>query len=657
MIVYKSFEEGHDYIIREIIFLSSDLYLPQNVTLIFEGGMMMSDVPVTIFGNNTKIVAPIETVFGENVSVKGSWSMDRSYPQWFEPDVLNGSTDYAGAINKAIVMKRQGEVFLPGGDYYISSPIFIPHGIHLIGEQGQLYDRKTTTIYPLGSKLVDGKMLYAYKHMVLINTDENYNAIEPYANQWVGVSNIIFSNLISCFPNGRCMYISSGVSINQVYWYEFLQAAEFKYIYSDTKSITNCTFSNENDIVIPDNLTDDELRDYSAFNLNGLGDALRFEHNSLGTKGQPYALYLCECGGGRISNNILCGDVLIRYSKAVTISNNHMEGGPQIRIEYSSVIIEENYIEKGIKPSVCIIGLNVGFAVVSLRGNQYIYYDLNRNQDEHNGRLDLKKKRLDAISEFDIEINEFVLVNIQNEYRYYLCSGFGDMVLHGISVKSTNDTFTNKFLQQSYYLSQSSEVTRGYGIRASADFMSINAPFIYHMQYFNNINWFGKSGVYMYEYQIAWDYDRAIFKSESGHAWFKIISDQNPIEVVENQSGILFALSSSSGLLIHLKRHRLNPGNYEEILESEEVFVPVCGASHIYDNGLSICGFKWRQVNLDLKDTDAVIHFDRYENINGRVNAWAICEDMPVLNSHWSVGDIIYNISPTDENWSIKIVK
>ena len=76
----RIFEAGKTYIIDETFTLTENLELPENVTLIFQGGKFVSDNEVEIIGNHTALIAPIAPIFGINVKATGSWEIDRAYP-------------------------------------------------------------------------------------------------------------------------------------------------------------------------------------------------------------------------------------------------------------------------------------------------------------------------------------------------------------------------------------------------------------------------------------------------------------------------------------------------------------------------------------------------------------------------------------------------
>ena len=159
------FNAGTTYIVEENVVFSLSVIIPENVTLIFQGGkfVVAEDCmeEITITGSNTRLEAPVCTIFGKGINVVGSWDIDRAYPQWFEIEKEVISTEYiktdsegnniyenfcyddwSTPINKAIKMKQIGEVFLKNSDYSIASPIIMNCRIQLVGESSQWGDAK-----------------------------------------------------------------------------------------------------------------------------------------------------------------------------------------------------------------------------------------------------------------------------------------------------------------------------------------------------------------------------------------------------------------------------------------------------------------------------------------------------------------------------------
>lgn len=167
------------------IVINEHITLAHNTTLVFAGGKISGTGTLT--GDNTRLIAPVTQIFGEDITVDGIWEMDRAYPQWFgarndisyhefvylreaceaakstednplEPaaekkniedaqdtalkNLKDWKVDSSDAINKAMKLKHAGEVFLPKGEYAICKTLYVPHGIVL---RGELADRRFNT--------------------------------------------------------------------------------------------------------------------------------------------------------------------------------------------------------------------------------------------------------------------------------------------------------------------------------------------------------------------------------------------------------------------------------------------------------------------------------------------------------------------------------
>lgn len=132
----SSIQSGTNIITEDIV-LSSDFTLPANCVLIFQGGKFVTATGVTsasVTGNNTVVVAGLNTIFGSGVTVSGSWKVPEFYPEWFDND---GTFNDAVRINKAIAMASNanptGGIVKLTGSYNISSTIIVPIFVNLEG--------------------------------------------------------------------------------------------------------------------------------------------------------------------------------------------------------------------------------------------------------------------------------------------------------------------------------------------------------------------------------------------------------------------------------------------------------------------------------------------------------------------------------------------
>ena len=477
-----SFESGKTYIIDNDIILTEDLLLPENITLIFQGGMFKSESEVKVIGNNTALIAPIAPIFGINVSVPGSWLIDCAYPQWFETTTFKFTThcsdttnipytrypeDMADSIQKAINMKSSGCVCLIGGDYYITKPLFIPWGISLEGPCAQEYATSTAgrplaaTIYPAVKDLatehfscsengdLDGRdpyNVFPSDYLIYINSTENKEEIDgnTYSDPFIAIKGITFINYPLIHPSSRCIFASSGVQLDYVNWFQFMQAIDYNpNAYIDYKSITHCSFKGNlpqgEDGILPLPDPDNSGEEIYAFDLHGLGDASIFTNNEIGTfLPHQKMLRLHQCAGASVDANVINGDVTIIASKAISYTNNHMENGAQILIDSSIVSMQSNFIEKGPRVSLLIQCLKendinkyeeYGQNIVSIHDTQFVYYDTDRYPSEapeegstikDERKYQAKENRLRNINETDILIDSSSILNIENTYRYNL---------------------------------------------------------------------------------------------------------------------------------------------------------------------------------------------------------------------------------------------
>mgnify|MGYP006872990135 CR=1 FL=1 len=107
------------YVIQDDFILSSDVEMPADCTLLFDGGTISG--PYTIRGNNTSIEAGLTQIFRTEVLFDGRWSVAQAYPEWFGSvhDNMN-ATCAAHAINKCFTLSEK--VFLSyTGEYYATT--------------------------------------------------------------------------------------------------------------------------------------------------------------------------------------------------------------------------------------------------------------------------------------------------------------------------------------------------------------------------------------------------------------------------------------------------------------------------------------------------------------------------------------------------------
>ena len=659
------------YVISQNHEINGTVEFEENVMLYFTTGMLIGTGVLT--GNYTNIQAPIAQIFGENLTVEGRWTIDRAYPQWFGAKICRGYNylinpyyDASVAINKAIKMKRTGEVFIPRGEYMVRKTIMVSFGINLIGETGlQAYDMGDDTILrPQGTILKPmiesevNKNDFTAGYMVMVNVQNPGTGTTPAKASWVVeypapitfIKNISFANISTNVIGLKCILVAGGFVFDSLNWDGFRQAVATVNCYSDLKQIKNCSFSGG----------DSGIDDSYVFDLPGLGDGLLFEHNAMHDF-RYKALRLSGCFGGSVTANILNGDTKIDSCKAVTFSGNHCEGDPQIHIIASGVSLDNNYIEKGKRPSIFLEGgIYNEMPVVELNNNLFMFYDYDRSDGDF-------KKPVDGICEYDIAMKRDVLLNISNTFRYWIGPGLGGkMYPCGVSIQRViTDSNNNiidyqpfeKFNHFSQLLSPACEIMPNAVVLNDTYVDDINSQGLIMGK--AGGEWSGESNLlYKYKYSIIWDYDRKILKTDAtGKSLFDLNTD--PIKTAEGQL-ILFAVSSDGEYYsrqVMVRLYRFNVSN--AIITAEYVDVPLCGTKYFYDNGVSVCGYKWKEYTNEGDEFVSInkgIKSIRYHGNN--IECWS--DNAPIVNSinagKWKRGDIIYNINSqsSDNVWVIK---
>lgn len=666
------------YIIDREIKLSSDLSIASGATLIFQGGKFSSDIPVTISApahnpkgtliplSGVSIEAPFDIIFGENISVDGVWISEFITPLWFEPTMKPNHVpgpdikDYSDPINKAIKMCIKGTVYLPKGDYFISKPIFIPEGITLQGDYGQLYEHASTSIFPLGTMDKTTQLTssftkeFPYDYMFYVNCDINKSPIRDFANPWIAIRGITLINYPDVNKKSRCAYACYGAGFDSVIWYDFIQAVSYSTHYGDGKCIMNCSSgydSKFNDDIYENS---DVEGDFFMFDLKGLGDSVLFMHNHLGSPLNK-VLYMSLCGGGSFQGNILNGDVSIHGSKGISFSDNHMEGGAQLRISQSIVALSSNYIEKGSRPSIVVTGIEKNRCIVSLTNDQFSFYNTDRSSEESED-ISLKKERIENICEYDIEINSKAYLNLNNVFRYDIVVGFDVAVPFGIKI-NTDAGALAAFNDASYYCSRQSCILPGYVVEGNTTVKKPNTPRFYYFQNVKWVNWLRPTGTYRYFYQVFWDVKRNIKRSTNNNTLFPLPSAGDTITFQDDSQGALLNIDgfdNGNCMLIRMYREHVSDENGNNVEIWETVDIPLCGADMIYDNGISICGFKWSRTLAPTELINSAIQYDYLKLNSGKVEAWT---PVKISNlSNWELGDIIYNSSGLS-SWTQIIVK
>ena len=647
-------QAGMTYVVRkDHPVIKDNASIPADVTIIFMGGILTPytdpqkpvQINYTLKGNKTKIVAPITQIFAENLTIDGSWEIDRAYPQWFgaktrytdeEHDLNNiiiGLIDSTDAINKAIIMKGTGEVFIPRGIYKINKTIFLKSEVSLIGEAGRVgYKEYCGTVLvpytdavpiPPRNNPMAGQTTFTNGYLIMVNVKHSGSELIldekgkiqweiGYPNPGTVIKDIFFTNEPKKIGNLKCIYSAGNLELYNCIWSYFQLALYCSNHYLDQKKVQRCTFNGAGSGIHEEVLY--------AFDFGYLGDALIFENNAIHSNDGNNGVRIANSSGGIISSNIINADVSISGSKGIVFESNHMEGEVQLAIERSNVTVLNNFFWKGKRPNIRIFGdpPYSELCIVNLSNNSFVFYTSKRNIKE--------------FSEYDIQIDNHSTINISDTYRYS-----NKTYTYGIYICDVNGNPYTKFNQFSYLFSNKSKIQLT-GIVENNHYVNGTEQLAVS---FNSMNsespWQKEGGTYYYGYQIIWDLERKIVSTIK-----EVGGTSDGIILTAGGNIPLFTLygSYTCGYSAIIRLHR---GKTKGIY-TESVDIPMCGNIHIYENGFSVCGFRWGNLDI-LTNTNTAIQSIQYSGYLIECRS-KICPTA----GNWQNGDIVYNTSSSGTN-------
>lgn len=632
---------------------------PENVTLVFLKGTIING-NITLIGNKTSVVAPMIQIFGEQVECKGSWNVERVYPQWFGCKTYADTTDYekqiisilsdesiavseaiadAGEpINKAIRMRHVGEVYLPKGYYVLRTPVELLAGIQLIGDIGmeksdtEEQSLEASTLLPW-LDMVDAAKFEDLRYLVYVNT--NSITGEPLTGsdtflpgQITAIRNIGFCNRFVHAAEGNnlndkinkakaqalffgcgAIFSRSTFAVEKVRFYGFINAVTFSHnTYADCKKIVDCDYAGPQ--ISKSSSGGDSTTRY-AFDMGGLGDALLFEHNAIHNQICNKALRVGLCTGGIIRDNIINADCDFASSMNVDFSCNHIEGGHQVAIDTSRIRLHNNFFEIGEEPAISIVSSwpNNDRSVVALQNNSFMFYEGEQGDE--------------TLSEYDLCIDKDCIVAIDNCFRYWIRRNLaGKSYPFGIKVKKDSGSPLDDFNTFSYKLSGHGQIKANFNIEKDFIVTKPNSlingtcmvneyvPWLidsdtstdkkntdFNTNTYTSIvsDLYTDTNTYTYFYQIIWDLSRTLVADLNGYDDARTVYgdrfkfSNNVLQPEKDQSGVLiqiFEYESDSETLIRLFREGPDGIKY--------VDVPLCGTNVLYDNGKTVCGYRWQ---------------------------------------------------------------
>lgn len=577
----------------ELLLDKGHIALAENTHMSIDGSII--DGTGSITANKTTLSAPIRQIFAQSIQVKGKWIIDKAFPQWFTE---SKTIDWSTAINKAIVMKGAGEVFLPRGVYPIAHTLYVHYGIKLVGEPGRKekstyrgYDHNCTILTPAknGNHFNGGYMMMMNVKHEGINeniTQDNAQWETAYGISGTEVRNLYFDN--DGNQHFKAILAAGSMTIAQNSFHSCLQAVAFiNGNYSDMRRVTN------NTVYVPGNVNTGSKREpLYAFDIKGLGDALIFEGNAVhDSDNYTRALRVTSSMGGSINANILNGDILIKNCKGIVYSGNHSEVGAQLTIKESSVTMHSNFFEKGTRPSIVIEGgENGGVSTVAMNSSQFIFIDQLRYANE---TAQQNLERINGISEVDIAIDKFTNLNLNNSYRNDIPSAnnIGSQYLFGVNIAQLNKSqlkSNNQLNRMSHTLSTHGAI--GKNLRPSSPIVSIPRDSRISLYGKNgNVKWLGENGSYAYSYEIIGD-DGRVSKQGQNITDYKTNHANQHMDF--NGDGLLFNVTRDETISpdtpLYARIYRQGPDGLKSI------DLPIASSRYFYDNGISIAGYKWR---------------------------------------------------------------
>lgn len=643
----------------------------------------------TLNGNFTHINAPMKQVFYNGLDVGGNWSNGRIYPQWFGAVAYDceapSNPEYSSdAIMKSAKMAGTGEVFISRGFYILDKPIDLDCGVTISGEPGLYRNDKfgTILIAELNYSQIDWKITMKKpeddsseevkkepeydkngdcvsaeqplsNYLFRINIDPNKVGLKmklkmEYPPMCATIRNLriknkthpkkffVFDKLLSCVLAG------DSTAFDNVIFDDFGQAVRYVDQYLDNKRVTNCTF-----YCNPPEYTG-TLKLY-AFDMGFLGDGVLFEHNAIHDGIYNKGLRLSNSGGASVNANIINADVLIHNCRGVDFSENHIEERHTIRINSSQASLRNNFIWIGNSPSVMVYADDYqNKSIVTMSGNVFRFIDTvfytRIEKDKNNKDVIVVEDDMPSNEAFEcaaeVAVDEFSALDISNCFRYWGGRGFGGTQVSGIHISKMEgvDAFMpfDEFNNFSYSLSQRSTISGGFEIDGRFSVDSVPASQISPIAMLNeNVLWRGENGEYSYTAQVLFDAPREIGLDAVDISFWEASGSKGNVNVEVNQKGVLINLGKSSGrYLLRLVRMR------SDDLTFKYVDIPICDTTYLYDNGLSVNGFKW----TDCDDWNAVVvnsTLECFEYNSGKVRVFASGRLWPIGDG-WKKGDVVY---------------
>lgn len=212
-------------------------------------------------------------------------------------------------------------------------------------------------------------------------------------------------------------------------------------------------------------------------------------------------------------------------------------------------------------------------------------------------------ERTKNLSEYDILIDSNCMLTINNCFRYWVQEDLASKS-YPLGIKIQKESLTEAvhsdktkellhsiepledFNQYSYKLSPHCKIKANFTVETDITIVNPTASITFAIMTNDGIKWCETAGDYKYSYQEIW-----------GRVNGREIAVSDPVAINDDAlsvttAGVLFTLGKDSDScegLIRLYRTKTEDDNESTCY----VDVPLCGTQYIYDNGISVCGYKW----------------------------------------------------------------
>lgn len=189
--------------------------VPEGCTLDFQGGSFKNG---TLYGNLTEIVSSVYKIFSLDLSIKGSWNLKYSYPEWFMTHSQN--VDFSQSIQKCIdSFHLFSTVKLVNREYTISNTINIGPSVTIKG------------LGPFKTTLNINEEINCFE---ISNSAFNVfiEGMSIYTEEGKGLSGILLNNNNGgwnhTFKNIDFKYFKNGIKFTSVFWQSTIRDCIFQ---------------------------------------------------------------------------------------------------------------------------------------------------------------------------------------------------------------------------------------------------------------------------------------------------------------------------------------------------------------------------------------------------------------------------------------------